>query len=256
MTPRWKRKLETKNAEQLNLLITAFGVILILISFFLPKGYAAWGVTEIKTIVISVGCSLLATSLVAFLSSRYLIRRQRTKEIIDEWGLVEIFASRQMMNASCDTAQSLAEKQIDIMAMGLKSWRDSQTEEIRKKLEQGVKIRILAPHPDLDAVRQRTHDEGESEGQIRHTIVTLADWVSGMKRHGAISLKYYNALPEDFYFRLDDTLFTGPYMYGKGSQKTLSYEYRNPGKAFSLYTGHFETCWNDSRFLCPDGTDV
>lgn len=244
------KKFESLNADLLNRYISAIGVILCLVGIVLPGEIRGHDTAPYFTIFISVGCSLLATSLVSILSSRYLIRRQRIRQIIETWGLVEIFESRQRMNDPCGEAQDNAKNQVDIIAMGLKSWRDGRGDKITALLKRNVAIRILAPHPDLPAVEQRTKDEGETEGQIRHSLEQLEAWVQSMRQYGSIELKFYHALPEDFYFRIDDALFIGPYLYGKGSQQTISYQYKKPGKAFEMYTRYFEKLWNnEDNFL-------
>lgn len=66
-----------------------------------------------------------------------------------------------------------------------------------------------------------------------------------------VQVKYYNSLPEDFYFRVDDHVFIGPYLYGISSQQTISYEFKGAAKGASYYKDYFEHLWNDPDF-CVD----
>jgi hypothetical protein len=62
-----------------------------------------------------------------------------------------------------------------------------------------------------------------------HTIIVLGKWVESLQKIAPdkdnIQIKYYSTLPQDFYFREDDYLYTGPYLYGISSQQTISFEF-------------------------------
>ncbi len=130
---------------------------------------------------------------------------------------------------------------------------------VRAKVRRGLKIRIIAPDPDSEHVRERERDEKEVEGQIRQTIVNLAEWLEELREispdSSNIQIRYYNRLPEDFYFRVDEHIFIGPYLYGISSQQTISYEFRGSSHGFTYYKDYFETLWNDSEF-CREGLDT
>ena len=51
-------------------------------------------------------------------------------------------------------------------------------------------------------------------------------------------------MPLDFYCKIDDNLYVGPYLYGKESQQTISYRFSPNGKGFKYYSNYFETLWN------------
>ena len=64
--------------------------------------------------------------------------------------------------------------------------------------------------------------------------------------NGTIIIKYYDAMPLDFYWRIDDVLYTGPYWFGTASQQTVTYKFSKGGRGFSLYSNYFEDLWNNS----------
>lgn len=51
----------------------------------------------------------------------------------------------------------------------------------------------------------------------------------------------------EFYWRLGDTVYVGPYMYGKASQATITYKYDAGGEGFKMYTRYFDDLWNDNN---------
>ena len=53
----------------------------------------------------------------------------------------------------------------------------------------------------------------------------------------------------DFYWRIDDELYVGPYLYGIPSQQTITYKFVNGGMGFKLYSEYFESLWNNDK-LC------
>jgi len=236
---------EEINASLVNTVIFFIGILLVLSNFLFNS-------SDWKNILISSGCSLIASSVVSYLTSKYLVRISHIKRIIEYWGLTAVYETRQEMNRSTDTAFESLEKNLDIIAWGLKSFRDSKDKIVRSKVERGLKIRIIAPDPDSEYVRQREKEEKEIEGQIRQTIINLSQWVEGLKKlsadHSNIQMRYYNSLPEDFYFRVDNHIFIGPYLYGISSQQTISYEFMGSSHGFTYYKDYFERLWNDSEF--------
>lgn len=248
-TGRINKALERINASLVNTVIFFIGVFTALATFFVKS-------SEWKSILISVGCSLIASSVVSYLTSKYLIRVNRIKRIIEYWGLEAVYETRQEMNRSTDIAFETLENNLDIIAWGLKSFRDGKGRIVRAKVERGLKIRIIAPEPDSEYVKQRERDEKEIEGQIRQTIANLAQWIEELRQispdSSNIQIRYYNRLPEDFYFRADEHIFIGPYLYGISSQQTISYEFRGTSHGFTYYKNYFEKLWDDAEF-CREG---
>lgn len=241
--------LERVNASLVNIIIFFIGVFTVLASFFVKS-------SDWKNISISVGCSLMASCVVSYLTSKYLIRVSRIKRIINYWGLEAIYETRQEMNQSTDTAFKILENNLDIIAWGLKSFRDAKNKVVMEKVKRGLKIRIITPNPDSEYVKQREKDEKEVKGQIKQTIINLVQWLEELKLvapdSSNIQIKYYNKLPEDFYFRVDKRIFIGPYLYGISSQQTISCEFRGASHGFTYYKNYFEKLWNDTDF-CKAG---
>jgi hypothetical protein len=74
-------------------------------------------------------------------------------------GLLLFIYSKQEMNMSCDKNMQNLKDELDIIAFGLRSFRDSKGDEIKKKVEKGLKIRILTCDPKSPFLKQREKDE-------------------------------------------------------------------------------------------------
>ncbi|MCX7109629.1 MAG: hypothetical protein NTX45_05770 [Proteobacteria bacterium] len=163
-----------------------------------------------------------------------------------------VYRTRAQMNTSANTCLETGNDRLDIIGYGLKSFRDAMTTSIQVKVKSGFKLRILTLNPDSKFVLCREQEEKEVCGQIRNTIIGLRDWVIALKSissdPNSIRLKYYDSLPQDFLFRHDDALFTGPYLYGIGSQQTISFEFRKGSVGYAYFEQYFECLWNDDKF--------
>ena len=251
---KFERQVENKVNERLiNLVVCLLGLIAVVIGAALSFSDSDNSDNNLfVTILISVGASLIASAVVTYLSSIYIYKRKKEKEITDYWGLTAIFETRQRMNDSADEYLLELEDSLDIIAFGLRSFRDSKTSEIQKKVQRGLKIRMLAIHPESSFLKQREKDEKQVEGSIKNSIIQLSDWIMELKSIAPdpsnIVLKHYDALPLDFFFRMDNVLFIGPYLYGKDSQQTISMEFRGSANGFNYYMRYFEDLWDDKKF--------
>ncbi len=170
------------------------------------------------------------------------------KNIIKDWGLNYIFRSRAEKNKESDPKlKDPTIKQLDGIAFGLKTFRSFHTDDIEQCLRNGMAIRLLTMNPESPYIRQREKEEHEVKGQISNSIKQLVEWGKTLKAKtgGNISIKYYNTMTLDFYWRVGDTLYVGPYLFGKASQATITYKYIAGGEGFNMYSQYFEDLWND-----------
>ena len=232
------------NARSVNIIILLVGAILILVGFFLT--------TDWKIVLISIGCSLMATAIAVFLSSSYLIKLRRIEELINEWGLVAMFTTRAEMNLDSDEEFSDLSDCIDIVAFGLESFRNSPKIDVfKEKVAAGLKVRILTLKPSSELLIIRDKEESKLEGTTAASIEALKIWVESIRQIAPtanIRIKYYDSLPQGFYWRQDDSLYIGPYLYNKISQQTITYKFRSGSKGFDYYKQYFEALWNDEEY--------
>lgn len=217
------------------LLVGIIGIICDLTVFHLPS---SWGV--------SVGCSLIASALVIILTDLLVDRIKENP--LESWGIKGIYQTRAKMNDDCSVSMNKAKYQVDVVAFGLKSYRTQQDKLTRKLLQKGVNFRIITMDPSSPFLAQREKEENENEGQIRNTINQLITWADNFNKNnykGKIVVKGYSCMTLDFYWRVDDDIYFGPYWYSYNSQQTVSYKY-SEGKGFELYSDYFEKLWNNT----------
>lgn len=206
-----------------------------------------------QSLLIGIGCSLLASGLVILLQA--LLVDAKIFSYAEDWGLTKIYNTRSEKNADTDGQLINTKEKIDIVAFGLKSFRDRYNRDMQTIVNKGVNIRILTMNPSEENcfLKQREIEEHETEGQILNSINELVSWADEInrqaksKRSGSITIKGYKCMTLDFYWRADDELFIGPYWYGRGSQQTITYKFEKGKKGFELYTGYFDELWEDQN---------
>ena len=222
------------------LVIIIVGVVAILIDLF-------WLKTD-RSIWISIGCSLLASGIVIL--AQVLLIEDRQENPLEKWGLEKIYETRAEKNQESDPELDKAKVQIDAVAFGLKAFRSRSTKKVEKVLKRGVNIRILTMNPDENNLflKQREVEEQETNGQILNSIRQLGRWANQLNSRnyaGKVHVKGYKCMTLDFYWRVDDEIYIGPYWYHYGSQQTITYKFKKGKKGFDIYSEYFEDLWED-----------
>lgn len=229
------------NAKVVNLLIGATGIILILLAVIIGTKYT------VSIILLSVGTSILATSIVSLLSSRYLIQQSKGIELVENWGLVQVYDARAEINGETNELLNNA-KSLDICAMGLKGFRDAKHALIESRVSQGMRLRILTLSPNNPFLPIIDKEEGIAEGATEQTIRSLISWVQQLdklkKYNDQIEIRFYDNYPYEFYFCIDGVVFTGPYQ-PKTSQQTITYKYRANSYGAQKYDELFNYLWDN-----------
>lgn len=236
-----RERWNTKTIITISLLVS---IVLIIVSFFYPSNYNDW-----KNIQISVACSILASNIIMFLTSEYMLRSQRRAEIIDRWGVESIYKTRAEMNASTNASLLQCKKNIEIIAFGLKSFRETKAVEIKSLLDKGVSVKILTLNPASKILNLVDQRENLVEGSTTKSIQDLSDWVLSLKASSGknnIEIRYYDSIPLDFYFKVDDRIYVGPYLKGVSSQQTISYEF-SLGEGYIYWSNYFSKVWDECK---------
>ncbi|MDQ2085921.1 DUF5919 domain-containing protein [Herbivorax sp. ANBcel31] len=239
--------------KKTNQVILLIGIVICLISFFVDERYSLplinFKGSDMKITLISVGCSLIASSIITFF---LLSETNKNYEVVDKWGLINIYKKRSDMNLSCDRHMKNLRNELDMICFGLRNFRDAVGNDIEKKVEKGLKVRILTLKPDSMFVEQREIDEGSSNGEIKKTLIDLIKWVEKLKNIAPnkknIQIKFYDTMPLFSYQRIDNYIYLGPYLYGLTSQKTISFEYVKNRDGYKYYKDYFERVWKDNNF--------
>lgn len=222
------------------LLVIIAGLILIGIDLYIIK-------TESK-VWISIGCSLLASAFVILLTA-FLVDVKNI-DPLDDWGMSKIYKTRALKNEDSDPELDKAKYVVDAVAFGLGTFRMQQTARVERCLKRGVNFRILTMDPNSKFVRQREAEENAAPNHIKKSINDLVEWADNFNRknyRGKITIKSYNCMTLDFYWRVDNDVYVGPYWYKYGSQQTITFRFNDKGDAFKLYTEYFERLWDDQE---------
>lgn len=240
---KWLKNVLRQNLVTVNIIIMLVGAVCIFVSVYLPTD-------NMQSIAMGIGTSLLSSGLIVFITSLFMDDSSERMQNLNHWGIEAVYKTRGEMNISCDKYMEKA-RTIDVIAFGLRSWRDSKSKDIELLLQNGCQIRILTMEPDSENLKQRELDENQEPRSIARTIIQLNEWANELNLagyKGKIEIKYYDAQPLNFMFLMNNRLFIGPYEYGKGSQQTISYEFNVAGEAYKYYTEYFDKLWNDEKF--------
>lgn len=217
------------------LLITVVGIVLVLIN---------------NNACISIGCSLIASAVLSILTA--LIVDVKKVDPLDEWNISKIYSTRSEKNADSDPNLDKARYCVDAVAFGLSSFRSKYSKKAEQALRKGVNFRIITMDPESDFIHAREEEEGAIEGNIQKSINDLVKWANELNEKsskGKIIIKAYKCMTLDFYWRVDDTLYIGPYWYGYKSSDTITYCFKEGGKAFTQYSDYFDSLWENNEIM-------
>jgi len=196
---------------------------------------------------VSIGCSLIASALV-ILMTEILVNRVKINPL-EEWKLVKIYLTRSEKNADSDPKLDKAKYNVDAIAFGLSSFRSKYSKKVEKCLKKGVNFRIITMDPNGAYANQRDSEEKTVSGSTAKSINDLIEWAKKLNEKnlkGKIEIKGYSCMTLDFYWRVDDVIYTGPYWYGYKSGDTITYSFSKGGKGFNLYSDYFDSLWKDN----------
>ncbi|MCW0507852.1 hypothetical protein [Aeromonas piscicola] len=248
-----------KRQKIVQLLILLLSIIFILAAILYSYVYSESGNSNVNTILLSIGCSILAVVIINFVEYQIILPEVNTLKIMNLWKLVSIFETRQEMNNETNKLLKNA-LELDIAAFGSKGLLNFQGEILKERLTKGLKIRFLVPNKDSAFIRQREVDENATTDEIKNNIARLIAWVESTKKElnlgdGKILIKEYSSLPTESIMRIDNDVFVGPFMINKVSQLTMAYQYKKNGKGYEYYHGYFNRIWDNdeiTRFVGGD----
>ena len=103
-------------------------------------------------------------------------------------------------------------------------------------------------NPQSEFVTARENEENNKN--IKDSIEALVEWadlLNNKSSKGKIVIKGYSSMTLDFYWRVDNVIYIGPYWNGYESQQTITYKYVQGGKGFKTYSDYFEKLWNNDK---------
>lgn len=198
---------------------------------------------------VGVGCSLIASALFMFLNT--IVNAKES--LLQPWGLVEILDKRSKKGEQVDHLIPKAKK-LDCVAFGMKSFRDKPKtyDNVLSYVNSGHVMRIITMDPNGQFVKQREKEENDTN--IRNTILELKNWAEKINQNktnvnGKILIKAYNCMTLDFYWRIDNTIYVGPYPLKGSSQQNITYKYKAGKQGFDHYAEEFENLWKNDKVM-------
>lgn len=230
-----------------NIVIFCIGLIIVVVGGVFTNG-------NILTIMLSIGCSLIATACVSMLTLIYMIKHNDIKQIIETWKLQNIFESKSEMNVLANQLLCKSKNNVDILATGMTNYRTNQRKVLETKIKNGVSIRIITCMASAEIMNRKELDEGISQatGIMQQEVKDLFDWVKKMKEdypQNKLEIKYHKSYPAFSYLRIDDSCFWSPNLYLNKSQGCIAWLFKKDGLGFDYFDEHFETLWESEDFV-------
>lgn len=238
------RRIRRKLYYSGNIIIGIIGVIMTLIGCLIVNN-------SLKAFLFGIGASMIASSIVAFLTSYYTISINETEDIITKWQLRNIFRTKQEMNAESNECLDDVKKKIDIIAIGMSGFLNYKGSVLERKLQEGVRIRIISCD-NLEMLTQREIDENATSYQATNTmkseVINLNNWVSNMKsKKFKIDIKFHSTYPGFSYLRIDNDIFFGPNLPLYKSQINMAFQFDLDGVGGQYLDNYFEQLWRNDK---------
>lgn len=228
-------------------LVAAFGILIVggLLAYF-----DCYHIHSESNFLVGIGCSLIASAGVTILNALYV--EYREKKAIDEWKIDKIYPTRAEKNKDSDPKLDKVVDRVDGVAFGLSRFRKDHEQQVRRCLECGVNFRFITMNPNSSFAEQRSIEEGDEPTHMKHSIEGLIEWAKRLNAggyKGRISIKGYSCMTLDFYWRMDDEIYIGPYWYDYQSSQTITYKFVKGGKGYETYKEYFDRLWNNDELM-------
>ena len=242
------RKLTPGNCLYLVLYVIVFAT-----GIFFAASKSAW--------VSGAGSSLIATGVAGWVLFLWVVLNEtqtRRLDLLSRLGLVDAFQARAAsIKQEYDDRLAGARQSIDGLGFGLRQLREDFGDDFKKWSGQ-AQVRILLLDPTSPVVGhsyadQRDLEEGNPIGSISGDVAAFLAQTTALRADpsGRFKVRLYSALPSINIFRVDDSLFWGPYLVKRQSRNTPTFLVRRGGTLFDTLHEHFERLWADDS-LRPD----
>lgn len=236
-------KNKTKMVILVNFIVILIGIIFTVYAYF-----------KSSELNLNIGAGLVTSGIVAIF---YLIYPHLDIEkdylLFRKMGLMNVYQRRDLSKEYLELLNK-AEKQIDVLGLGLDHFREDNGDIIKAKAIEGVPVRLLVIEPDSQISAIRSYQENDLSGEtIEIPLKKLKIFVNDVNRTidelgrgNKIQIKCYNAVPSTMIFRMDNIMFVGPYLHKIPSRNTITYKIEADTEIFKQYEKHFNDLWNDT----------
>jgi hypothetical protein len=201
-----------------------------------------------------VGVSLIASGIVALFY--FLYPKGDAEQMLHEItknGLAKTYVGRSLPDEYSSLIER-AKKKIDILGFGLNSFREDNGELIPKKCLEGVEVRFLVIDPESEVFKMKSQEEDENRvfwqkephKKLVQYVTETNNLIESSGKGKKIQMKYYRATPSTMIFRIDDTMFVGPYLYKRCNRNVCTFRLEK-GELFNQFEEHFEKVWADPK---------
>ena len=229
-----------------------------LIQLVLILGGSMLALTK-RTVLVGVGTGLIATGAAGLITfARAVMHEDQAARLVlyARFGILGAFERRgAMIRDEYDKRLREARRFIDVIGFGLHHLQEDYRQDFPQwAAASTVRILLLDPEaPDggLSYADARDAEEGEAEGTIAGEVRDFLDRTAELRRdHGErFQVRLYRAMPSINMFRVDDTMFFGPYLMERPSRNTPTL-LLGRGVLFDELASHFDALWSD-RFSRP-----
>lgn len=202
-----------------------------------------------------VGASLIAWAIAGAGIFVYVLNNESLAgrlDILARFGIVNVYSARAArIKSEYDELIVHAREAIDVLGFGLTHFRQDYADALPSWAEK-AKVRILLIDPDYPEpsggsyANQRDREERDEAGTIasnvRQFIKTFAELIS----RGEVHVRLYRCLPSVNIFRIDDSLFWGPYLIKTASRNSPTLLVERGGELFDVFTKNFDDIWDDA----------
>jgi len=184
----------------------------------------------------NIGIALISASLISIFNK--VLLDNDGSNLSRAWGLKEIYEYRSDKDKQTNEYIIMKAERMDVMTQNsMRELRANIGDEIKQRLTNNLKIRILIPE-DIDTPK---HKEDVND---------LLTWYKCLNKNQQVNvtIRRYNGIPQDLYFRVDNMIFIGPYHLDVyNNQKTITYEFMANSSGGKIYSKYFERIWKNSE---------
>ena len=236
----------------LNVIVLLLSILLIVFGLLVNPNFKVEYTTitgaDLKYILPSVGSSLLASLLFSILTVNRINQKESSIKLFTQLGLVNFYLERSEITERCALLFKNAQL-IDITAIRLKTLLETHENTLNNLLRtKPVRIRILMPNPDSESAKTIEELLGTKES-IRAGLRNVLEWekrIKGETLTGTLEIRYSDKLIASMYQRIDNYVFTGPYMNKTESQGTYTLECNAFGQFGGILSNDFESRFKPS----------